>query len=229
MKLSCIIVDDEPLARALLLDNIRRIPYLDFKADFNSAIEAKNYLSKHKIDLIFLDIQMPKMNGIDLAKTINDSMVIFTTAYDEYALEGFEVSAVDYILKPIMQERFEKACAKAKEYHDFKTGKTKNQPHVFIRADHQTVKVMLDDIIYIEGLKDYVKVHTKTNTKPLITRTNLKGIGELINSKKFMRVHKSYIANMELIQSVQNDSLIVGAIKIPLGEAYKAIIKENFK
>lgn len=229
MKLSCIIVDDEPLARDLLLDNIRKIPFLEFKADFNSAIEAKTYLSTHHIDLIFLDIQMPKMSGLDLAKSISDSMVIFTTAFDEYALEGFEVSAIDYILKPIMLERFEKACAKAKEYHEFKQGKIKDSSHVFIRADHQTVKVSLDDIIYVEGLKDYVKVHLKTQAKPLITRSNLKGMHELIKAPNFARVHKSYIVNLRMVQSIKNDSLLVNSTKIPLGEAYKASIKEKFK
>lgn len=229
MKISCIIVDDEPLARDLLADNIKRIPYLEIKGEFNSSIKAKEFLNKNKIDLIFLDIQMPNMSGIELAKTIKDSMVIFTTAFDEYALEGFEVSAIDYVLKPILFERFLKACEKAKEYYEFKNGKLNDKSHVFLRADHQTIKVELNDIQYIEGLKDYVKVYTKTQVKPIITRTNLKGITELLNDNKFERVHKSYIVNLTHVQSLQNDCLLLNSCKVPVGDAYKAAIKLKFQ
>ncbi len=229
MKLTCVIVDDEPLARDLLLDNIRKIPFLEFKAEFNSAISAKEYLSKNKIDLIFLDIQMPQMSGVDLAKAIQNTMVVFTTAFDQYALEGFEVSAIDYILKPIMFDRFEKACIKAKEYHDYQHKRSKSSDHIFIRADHQTLKISVEDILYIEGLKDYVKVFTKKNPKPFLTRTNLKGMSEQLSTEQFIRIHKSYIVNYKLIDALQTDSLTIGSIKLPVGDAYKTALKENFK
>jgi DNA-binding LytR/AlgR family response regulator len=228
-EISCIVVDDEPLAIELMVDNIKRLKYLKCIGTFNSAIKAAEFLKQNKTDLVFLDIQMPEMSGVALAKTLKDNMVIFTTAFEQYALEGFEVSAIDYILKPIMFERFEKAGLKAKEYFEFKKNSHSQTQFIFIRSEHQTIKVFLNSILYIEGLKDYVKIFTSQTEKPILTRVNLKGIHDLLPANEFKRVHKSYIVNVSKITSNSSDFLSISNLKIPIGEAFKKDLKSFLK
>lgn len=225
MELKCIAVDDEPLALELMLDNIRRIPFLNCVATFNSAIKAREFLKNDPVDLIFLDIQMPALNGVQFAKTVSDTMIIFTTAYDNYAVEGFEVAAIDYVLKPVMFPRFEKACLKAKEIFELKNKFPKEEPTITIRADHKSVKILLKDIIYVEGLKDYVKVFVEGEDKPLLTRTNLKGFNLQLPESVFKRVHKSYVVNINKVNGIGAGVLLVGKIELPLGDVYKTEIK----
>lgn len=229
IELKCIAVDDEPLALELISDNIKRVPFLKCVATFNSAEKAKEHLKTNKVDLIFLDIQMPGLSGVEFAKTINDTMIIFTTAYDDYAVEGFEVAAVDYILKPIMFPRFEKACLKAKTFWELQQQSGVAEQSITIRSEHRTIKLLLKNILYIEGLKDYVKIYTDDNERPLLTRTNLKGMGDMLPNKQFMRVHKSYIVNLNKVTGTSTDVVLLSKIEIPLGESYKAEVKDHFK
>lgn len=223
-EIKCIAVDDEPLALGLVMNNIERIPFLKCTAGFNSAAKAKDYLKDNKVDLIFLDIQMPGLNGMEMAKTISDTMIIFTTAYDSYAIEGFEVSAVDYVLKPVMFDRFEKACFKAREIYELKNKFPKEEPTITIRADHKNIKVLLKDILYVEGLKDYVKIFIEGEDKPLLTRINLKGFNAQLPDSTFKRVHKSYVVNVKKITAIGSGVLNLGKTELPLGDVYKSEI-----
>ncbi len=228
-EIKCIAVDDEPLALELVCDNIKRIPYLNCVATFNSAIKAAEYLKTNKVDLIFLDIQMPGLTGVELARKLSDIMIIFTTAYDDYAVEGFEVAAIDYVLKPIMFSRFEKACNKAKEFYDLKNKADKTEQSIIVRSEHRTIRLLLNNIIYIEGLKDYVKIFISGSEKPLLTRTNLKGINDQLPAKIFKRVHKSYVVNFTKVTGFGTDKLLLDKLEIPLGVSYRAEIKEVYK
>src|SRR5580765_5342406 len=198
--LRCIAVDDEPLALDLLEDNIRQIPYLQLEAKCKNAIEAIEILRRENIDLIFLDIQMPGLTGLQFIQSLSvRPMVILITAYDQYALEGFNLDVIDYLVKPVSFDRFLKACNKAWEFFRLKNHPVnENTPELdyfFVNAEYSLVKVVMDDIIMIEGLKDYVKIHL-TNNKPLIIRISMKSIEEKLSSKKFLRIHKSYIISI---------------------------------
>ncbi len=228
MEIKCIAVDDEPLALELMKDNISRIPFLKCEATFGSAIKAVEYLKNNKVELAFLDIQMPGLTGIELAGQLEDTMIIFTTAYDEYAVKGFDVAAVDYLLKPIMFNRFEKACNKVKEFHLLKNSSAKTEQSIIIRSEHKTIKLLLSHILYIEGLKDYVKIFTSNDEKPILTRVNLKGFGEQLSDVTFKRVHKSYIVNFTKVTGIGSDVLLLGKTEIPLGDSYKTEIKSLF-
>jgi len=229
MKIKCIAVDDEPLALELMKDNISRIPFLKCEATFGSAIKAAEYLKDNKVDLAFLDIQMPGLTGIELAGKLEETMIIFTTAYDEYAVKGFDVAAVDYVLKPVVFNRFEKACNKAKEFHLLKNSTANTEQSIIIRSEHKTIKILLSNILYVEGLKDYVKVFTTTDEKPILTRVNLKGFGEQLSDVTFKRVHKSYIVNFSKVTGIGADVILLDKIEIPLGDSYKTEIKPLFK
>jgi len=223
-NIKCIAVDDEPLALSLVINNIERIPFLKCMAGFSSAQKAKDYLRDNKVDLVFLDIQMPGISGMDLAKTISDSMIIFTTAYDSYAVEGFEVSAIDYVLKPVMFDRFEKACFKAKEIHELKNKFPREEPTIIIRADHKSIRVLLKNIIYVEGLKDYVKIFVEGEDKPFLTRINLKGFHSQLPDSIFRRIHKSYVVNIKKVTAIGSGSINVNKTELPLGDVYKTEI-----
>lgn len=228
-ELKCIAVDDEPLALELISDNIKRVPFLKCLGTFSSAVKAGEFLQNNSVDLIFLDIQMPGLSGVEFAKTINNSMIIFTTAYDSYAVEGFDLAAVDYVLKPVLLNRFEKACLKAKDFFEMKQQSAEKKQSITIRADHKTIKLLLKEILYVEGLKDYVKIFTVDSERPLLTRTNLKGIGDQLPADQFIRVHKSYIVNFKKVKGRSADTILLPGIEIPIGDVYKTKVKESFK
>jgi DNA-binding LytR/AlgR family response regulator len=226
-KLRCIAVDDEPLALELLEDNIRQIPFMELVASCQNAFEAMDILHEQNADLIFLDIQMPGITGVQFLKSLqgqsSSPMVIFITAYEQYALEGFELDVVDYLLKPVSFERFLKAGNKAFEL--FKLRQHTPAPellstHFFVNANYALVKIRYDEITYIEGLKDYVKIYLTSARHPVITRMTLKGIEQKLPSHEFMRVHKSYIVSLDKIQSVRNLKIHIGEAIIPVGEQY---------
>lgn len=224
--IKCLIVDDEPLALDLLEDNIRRIPFLELRAKLRNPLEAVELLKKEKIDLLFLDIQMPGITGVQFLKTLKDPpMVIFVTAYEKHALEGFELNVVDFLLKPVSFERFLKAVSKANDLYVLKeqatTENAKASDHFFVHSEYKLTKIMFKDILYIEGLKDYVKIFTVGNAKPLLTRLNLKQIEEKLSSGKFFRVHKSYIVSIDTIKSVKKTTIYIGDNEIPIGDNYK--------
>lgn len=208
MKLRCIAIDDEPPALDLICDYISQTSFLELVDSSNSAVEMLEHLDLKNVDLIFLDIEIPGLSGIDFSKLVkNGPKIIFTTAYDKYAIEGYKVEALDYLLKPISYEEFLEAAYKGKEYVQLirtATGKQNvHRTYLFVRSDYKLIKLEFDDILFIEGLKDYVKFHLKSSKRPILSLINLKAIQEELPEKSFMRVHRSYIVNLNNIQSVE--------------------------
>ncbi len=229
--INAIAIDDEPLALEIIQSYCSQTDQIKLVKTFTKTAEAKRYLEKFPVDLLFLDINMPEISGIDFYKGLpHDTMVIFTTAYAQYAVEGFELSAVDYLLKPYSFERFLVAANKAKEFHDFLHHKqTSASKHLFVRAEYSLVKVALSDILYIEGLADYLKIHLP-HGKTLLTRMTMKGILSKLD-KEFVRVHRSFIVPFSKIQSVRNKNIqIEGTDKeIPIGVSYEEDFNKAFR
>ena len=223
----CIAVDDEKLVLELLVDNISQVPYLQLIKACRNAMEAIEILQQEKIDLIFLDIQMPKLSGLQFIQTLQQPpMIILITAYEKYALESYNLNVVDYLLKPVSFERFLKACNKAKKLYDLENEKTdihKEQlpDHIFINVEYTLVKISFADILFIEGLKDYMKIHLASSSKPAITKMSLKGMEEKLPADKFIRVHKSYIVAADKITVIKRDLVYVGNNEIPVSDFYK--------
>lgn len=232
--MNCIIVDDEPLAREAIEMLIEKTPDLVVLGSFNSAATASKFMHDTSVDLIFLDIQMPGINGIEFAKTIPEkTFVIFTTAFSEFATVSYEVDAIDYLIKPIKLERFQKAIDKALSYSSLlKKGKSGNNieqitdNYFFIKADRKIIKVYFKDILFIEGLKDYVVMHTES--QKIITAMNIKTIHEQLPKKMFVRVSKSYIINVDRIDSVDNNTVYIGKNEIPIGNIYRDFFFNEF-
>jgi DNA-binding LytR/AlgR family response regulator len=227
--LKCLAIDDEPLALELLEDNISKIPFLKLVASCSNPIEAMKVLQQEPVDLIFLDIQMPGLTGIQFIKTVTTKpMFILITAYEKYALEGYDLDVVDYLVKPVSLERFIKACNKAWELYQLKTKKSTEaeQPasYFFISADYSMVKVVFADIVWIEGLKDYLKIHLKSSSKPLVARMTMKAIEEQLPAAMFIRVQKSFIVSKNYITSVRKNSVFIDNLEIPVGDNYKDAI-----
>jgi DNA-binding LytR/AlgR family response regulator len=223
--MNVIIVDDEPLAIEVIETYLSHFPELNLKAKCANAIEAFEALDANDIDLMFLDIQMPQISGIDFLKSLkNPPKVIFTTAFSNFAVEGFELNAVDYLLKPFSLERFSKAVQKFLEIHTKKENKTtllsEEEPdYIFVKADKKLIKVRFEDIFYVEGLKDYVMLHTPTGR--IVTLQTMKSLEEKLPSDIFIRVHRSYIVNLKLIELLEANSVLVNKKKIPIGKNYK--------
>jgi len=224
--LRCIAVDDEPLALELLEDNISNLPYLELVAKCSNAMEAMKILQSQTIDLIFLDIQMPGLTGLQFIQSLSQKpMIVLVTAYEKFALEGFNLNVVDYLVKPVALERFVKACNKAWELHQLKT--TGNQigaaapDYFFVNVDYSLLKITFADIVWIEGLKDYIKIHLKSSTKAVITRMSMKAMEEQLPAQKFIRIHKSYIVSIEHITAIRKNSVFMGTMELPVGESYR--------
>jgi DNA-binding LytR/AlgR family response regulator len=223
--MKCIAVDDEPLALALLQDNIRRVPTLELVASCSTAMEALVVLNQQEVDLVFLDIQMPGLTGLQLLQSLSvRPMVILITAYEKYALEGFNLDVIDYLVKPVPFERFLKACNKAIDFYRLKKNvQTEAHPspeYFFVNAEYGLVKIVFSEIRLIEGLKDYLKIHL-LETKPLIIRMSMKSIEEKLPSGKFFRIHKSYIVAVAHITAIRRSSVFLGEMELPLGDLYK--------
>ncbi|HEX3009614.1 MAG TPA: LytTR family DNA-binding domain-containing protein [Bacteroidales bacterium] len=237
--MNCIIVDDEPLAQQVMEDYVKMIPFLKLKGKCSSAFQAFDILRSEQIDLIFLDIHMPNVNGIDFISSIqNKPYFIFTTAYSEHALEGFELNAIDYLLKPIPFERFLKAVNKAYDIYLLKNNKVEAKPEVqekkkldnfiLVKSDYQTQRVDLNDITYIEGLKDYVKIFLVSG-KTVVTLNSLKNMADKLPENMFVRVHKSYIVSLQKINSIVRNRIIIGEKWIPVGDNYKELFTESIR
>jgi len=224
-NLKCIIVDDEPIAREGMENLISKVPDLKLDGMFESAEAASTYLKDNSIDLVFLDIEMPEINGIEFARTIPDkTLVIFTTAYSEYAMDSYEVDAVDYLVKPIEPERFKKAVNKASQYLALlenveSEGVESEDNFIFVKSDRRYFKVYYSDILYIEGLKNYVVIHTEK--KKIMTKIFLSTINEQLPSKIFFRINKSYIVNLSKIDSFDNNDVFIDEYEIAIGAAYR--------
>lgn len=224
----CIIIDDEPLALEVLEDFISKIPFLKLVASCSSGFEATTVLQEQKVDLIFTDIEMPDYSGIDIIKSLDPKpMFIFTTAYSHYAVEGFNLNAIDYLVKPIPFHRFLKASTRAKSLLDLKIEKEipiinteANAKFIFVKSEYENLKINLDDIKYIESLKDYIKIYTNKD-KPILTLSSLKSFEEKLGKSNFIRVHKSFIVSLKHIYSVQRNRIIIDDKWIPIGLNYK--------
>jgi len=253
--LNCLAVDDEPLALGLVCAFIEKTPFLKLVGRYSSAVEALQGLHEQQVDLLFLDIQMPDLTGIELARVLDKSTgsavggagtaprIVFTTAFNHFALEGFRVDALDYLLKPFNYEEFLRAATKASTYFDL-VRKAENggaatpepapaplppvpqEEYLFLKVEYQLVRVAYSDILYIEGLKDYVKVHLRNETRPLLSLTSLKNLEEKLPSHRFMRVHRSYIVNLERIEAITRTSIQIGDTTIPVSDQYKEVFSD---
>jgi len=226
--INCIAVDDEPLALTLLADNISKINYLNLNTTCDDAISANNALQEGNVDLIFTDIQMPGISGIQFIKSIvNKPLIIVVSAYKQYAVEGFDLDIVDYLVKPVSLDRFMKACNKAKDLLELRS--LKNSPeaqspdHVFLNAGYNLIKIVYGEVSFVEGLRDYVKIHFSDNRKPAIIRISFKNI-EGNWPSFFKRVHKSFIVNTKQITSVSKTNIVINESELPLGKSYQELI-----
>ncbi|WP_343618680.1 LytTR family DNA-binding domain-containing protein [Flavobacterium sp.] len=229
--MKCVIIDDEPLAVELLEDFVKKVDSLELVNTFNNAIDAVSFINQNNIDLIFLDIQMPHFSGIDFLNTIEKKpLVIFTTAYSDYAVEGFNLGAVDYLVKPIPFHRFLKSVVRAQQINapaaavqavsETSSVTEVEQDFMFVRAEYENVKLNFSDILFIEGLKDYVKIYT-TDNKFTLTLISLIKLENLLSNKGFSRIHRSYIINIKHVKSIQKNKVLISDKRIPISESYK--------
>ncbi|MBN1415793.1 MAG: response regulator transcription factor [Bacteroidales bacterium] len=236
--MKCLIVDDEPLAQQVIEDFINRVPFLEFAGKCSNAMEAIEIMQQIQIDLLFLDINMPVVTGMDLIASLTvKPLFILTTAYSEYAVESYALNATDYLLKPIPFERFLAAVNKAYEIFNLRkqtnainTGKQEESgpEHIFVRADYQTVRIIVDDIQYIEGVRDYIRIHL-TGKKPVMTLQTMKNMAEMLPRQKFIRIHKSFIINLGRIDAIERNQVIFGDKRIRIGDGYREQFMNRIK
>lgn len=226
MILKCAIVDDEPLALELLKSYVKKTPVLELNGAYSSAIEAMKMLPDNPVDLLFLDIQMPELNGLEFSHMVpEDTRIVFTTAFSQYALDGYKVNALDYLLKPISYTDFLQSVNKAVQWFDRKRG-TDNEPtdkpdFIYVKSDYKLIQISLKDILYIEGLKDYVKIHLEGESRPILSLTSLKALEEKLPTDRFIRVHRSYIVQKQKIKVIDKARIVFGKEYIPVSESYK--------
>ncbi len=229
MKLTCIHIDDEQLGRKIIADYIDQVPFLESLGSGKNAFEAIELIETLNPDLVFLDIQMPGLLGTQLLETIkNKPMVIFVTAYEQYAVESYELEVIDYIMKPVSLDRFTKAIMKAHEIYKNKQKVLPDQTlnHIFVSVEYALVKIDFDTISHIEGLKDYIKIYVNTAVHPILTKSTLKGIEEKLPFGRFFRVQKSFIVNLEKIESIRNHRISIGKFEIPVSETHMEALLE---
>jgi len=236
--MKCLVVYDEPLAQQVVEDFIKRIPFLEFEGKCSSAMEAMDILQQKPIDLLFLDINMPVVGGIDMIASLPvRPLFILTTAYSEYAVESYALNATDYLLKPIPFERFMSAVNKAHEIYSlrkqakevFSARPEEPSPdYIFVRANYQNVRINYEDILYIEGLKDYVRIHLR-GKKSVMTLHTMKNMAEILPQQRFVRIHKSFIINISQIDALERNRVIIGDKWIPVGEGYKEDFQKRIK
>lgn len=230
--LNCIAVDDEKLALNLLVDNIQKVSWLNLVAQCRDALSAIKALKEYDVDLVFIDIRMPGISGIQFVESLaKRPMVILVTAYREFAVEGFSLDVVDYLVKPVPIERFLKACDKALQLHELKAA-AGNAPvpedvdYFFVNADYSLIKVRYKDVAWIEGLKDYVKIHFSSANKPLIARGSMSAMEKILPAGRFIRIHKSYIVSKAAITAVRKNSVFIGTTEFVVGETYREVIEK---
>ncbi len=229
--LRCIAVDDEPLALELLEDNISKVPFLQLVATCSNPMEAMKILQEQAVDLIFLDIQMPGLTGLQFIQSLTHKpMIILITAYEKYALEGFNLDVVDYLVKPVSLDRFIKACNKARELQQLKQksqgSAAAEADYIFVNVDYSLLKVVLSDITWIEGLKDYIKINLKSSPRPVITRMAMKSVEEQLPASRFIRIHKSFIVSKAQITAVRKNSVFIGQMELPVSDNYRDALAE---
>ncbi len=233
MKLTCALVDDEPLALELLASYVEKTPFLELAGQYSSAVSAMQELTAHPVDLLFLDIQMPSLNGLEYSKTIDPhTRIIFTTAFQQYAIDGYKVNALDYLLKPFSYADFLTAAQKALEWFKLKQSAQDNaQPagtereFIYVKSEYKLVRVNLDDILYIEGLKDYLKIYLESEPRPVLSLISMKSMAEKLPFPRFMRVHRSYIVQTNKIKVVERGRIVFGKNYIPISDNNKQMIQ----
>jgi len=231
MKLRTIAIDDEPLALRLVSDYISKTPFLELVGAFDNPLDAIDFLSTQSADLIFVDIQMPDLSGIEFARSLEDApKIIFTTAYEKYAIEGFKLSAIDYLLKPFSYEEFLKAAGKARKQVELETNALPsieaNNQFLFLKSEYKIRRINFNDILYIEGLKDYIKVFVTGDDKPVLSLNSIKSLEQKLPEQKFMRVHRSFIVNLDKIETIERSRIIFGKVYIPVSDQYKEKFQE---
>ena len=237
-KITCLIADDEPMALSLIESYVLKTPFLELKAKCNSAIKAMEFLETDSdIDLFFLDIQMPDLTGLEFSRLLPaKSKVVFTTAFDQYAIEGYKVNALDYLLKPFDYNEFLNAAQKARNHFEINSVQNaenqqnkKNSDFIFVKSEYRQLKINFSEILYIEGLKDYVKIYTSSHPRPILTLMSLKKLEEELPSEQFMRVHRSYIISLEKIEAIERNHVVIKDGFITIAPNYKDILMEYIK
>lgn len=227
-KLSCLIIDDEPLALSIIEGYVNKTPFLELKGKCSSAFEAMELMNAGPVDLLFLDIQMPDLDGMEFSRTLkNGPRIIFTTAFQEYAVSGFKVDAVDYLLKPVNYEEFLHAANKAKEWYQVRTGAEPKpeDSYLFVKSEYKQVKIDLNRVLFFEGLKDYVKIYLEDTEKPVLSLMSLKSLEEHI-PQKFMRIHRSFIVNLDKIETIERTQIVIGKKYMTIADQYKSKFME---
>lgn len=231
MKLKTIAIDDEPLALRLVSDYVSKTPFLELVDSFDNPLDAIDFLSKQSVDLIFVDIQMPDLTGIEFARSLESApKIVFTTAYEKYAIEGFKLNAIDYLLKPFSYEEFLKAAGKARKQTELEANVLPsieaNSQFLFLKSEYKIRRINFNDILYIEGLKDYIKVYISGDDKPVLSLNSIKSLEQKLPEDKFMRVHRSFIVNLDKIDTIERSRIIFGKIYIPVSDQYKDKFQE---
>ena len=229
MTLNCIIIDDEPLAAELLASYARKTLFLNLIGVFNSAVEGIKVIRENRVDLIFLDIQMPELSGLEFAKILpKETKIIFTTAFSQYAVDGYKANAVDYLMKPVSYDDFLAGANRALEWFRSvrQSENASDDRFIFVKSEYKLVKIMFDDILYIEGLKDYVKIYLTDGRDPVMSLMNMKKIEESLPKPEFMRIHCSYIVHMRKIEGIDRFRVVIGNAILPISDSYKTTIQD---
>ncbi|WP_316843577.1 LytTR family DNA-binding domain-containing protein [Pedobacter psychrodurus] len=231
--IKCLAIDDEPLALQLLADNISRIPFLELVDSCDDAFAANKIMQEQSIDLIFIDIQMPGITGLQFIQSlVKKPMVIIVTAYKQYALEGFALDVVDYLMKPVSLDRFMKACNKAKDLYELKQSASQShlpkQDYMFVNIGYSLMKISFNEITYLEGLKDYIQIHTSTSPKAAVVRSSMKNMEEELPGY-FERIHKSFIVNIHKITAIRKNVLFIADKELPVSDSYKQVVEKLLK
>ena len=227
MTLNCIIIDDEPLAAQLLASYAQKTTFLNLIGTFNSAVAAIKNVKEKRIDLIFLDIQMPELSGLEFATLLPTCKIVFTTAFSQYAIDGYKVNAIDYLLKPISYDDFLKAANKALDSFTVVEKKDEQEDRfIYVKSEYKLVRVLYDDILYIEGLKDYVKIYLDNNQRPIHSLMNMKTMEDYLPSPEFLRIHRSYIVHMPKVKAIDHSRLVIGENYLPVSDSYKEELQQ---
>ncbi len=227
MTLNCAIVDDEPLALNLLESYVNKTPFLTLTGKYSSAVQAMKELPGKQIDLLFLDIQMPELNGLEFSKMVNShTRIVFTTAFGQYAIDGYKVNALDYLLKPISYVDFLQAANKAVQWFELLQQPKEEIDSIFVKSEYKLVQIELKNILYVEGLKDYIKIYEEGNSKPILSLMSMKAMEEMLPASRFMRVHRSYIVQKDKIRIIDRGRIVFGKNYIPVSDSYKQTFQE---
>ncbi|WP_300814682.1 LytTR family DNA-binding domain-containing protein [uncultured Bacteroides sp.] len=227
MTLNCAIVDDEPLALNLLESYVNKTPFLHLAGKYSSAVQAMKELPGKQVDLLFLDIQMPELNGLEFSKMVDQrTRIIFTTAFGQYAIDGYKVNALDYLLKPISYVDFLQAANKAVQWFELLQRPKEEIDSIFVKSEYKLVQIELKNILYVEGLKDYIKIYEEGESKPILSLMSMKAMEELLPPSRFMRVHRSYIVQKDKIRVIDRGRIVFGKNYIPISDSYKQTFQE---